>query len=156
MKKKLSLLMVMMMTASLLPFSAFAAEDSENVYVTDGAPKVAQSDDNEEITVVIDVGDYSSLKEGYVNFKLKNAYLANVSNPVSYKLVQSGKEITTGTTLRLETVFQKPLDGGENEFVMKVSGNTLENKAKDNIKIFLMMTLLVQLKMVLQIVILLF
>ena len=141
MKKKLSLLMVMMMTASLLPFSAFAAEDSENVFVQDGAPKVAQSDDNEEITVVIDVGDYSSLKNGYVNFKLKNAYLANVSNPVGYKLVQSGKEITTGTNLRFETVFQQALGGGENEFVMKVSGNTLENKAKDNIKIFLMMKL---------------
>ncbi len=141
MKKKLSLLMVMIMTASLLPFSAFAAEDSENVYVTDGAPKVAQSDDNEEITVVIDVGDYSSLKEGYVNFKLKNAYLANVSNPVSYKLVQSGKEITTGTNLRFETVFQQALGGGEDEFVMKVNGNTLENKAKDNIKIYLMMKL---------------
>ena len=141
MKKKLSLLMVMMMTASLLPFSAFAAEDSENVYVTDGAPKVAQDYDKEEITVVIELGDYVSLREGYVRFKLKNAYLANVSNPVSYKLVQDGKEITTGTTLRLETVFQKPLGGGEDEFVMKVNGNTLENKAKDNIKIYLMMKL---------------
>lgn len=141
MKKKLSLLMVMMMTMSLIPFSAFAAEDSENVYVQDGAPKVAQTYDNEELTVVIDVGEYTSLKEGYVNFKLKNAYLANVSEPISYKLVQSGKEITSGTTLRFETVFQKPLDGGENEFVMKISGNTLENKSKDNIEIFLMMKL---------------
>lgn len=141
MKKKLSLLMVMMMTASLLPFSAFAAENAENVFVQDGAPKVSQSYDNEEITVVIDLGDYTSLREGYVDFKLKNAYLANVKNPISYKLVQGSKEITTGTNLRFETVFQEALGGGENEFVMKVSGNTLENKAKDNIRIFLMMKL---------------
>ncbi len=141
MKKKLSLFMALMLTVSMMPFSAFAAEDDENVYVPDGAPKVAQTYANEQIMVVIDLGDYTSLREGYVDLTIKNARLANIKNPISYKLTQNDKEITSGTTIKFEDRRQDALIGGESDFVMRVTGNDLENKAKNNIKIFLMMNL---------------
>jgi len=142
MKKKLSLLMVMMMTASLLPFSAFAAKEDDKVEIVGGIQEFSGLDEKQPVSILVDLGKNAELRRGLVEINLKNVRTADMNNPVSAKFVRDGKDVAGETTVTFEDKFDmKPLKGNENRFVMRINGKDLKEAAESSTKLMITMNL---------------
>lgn len=138
MKKRLSLLMVMMMTLSLLPFSAFAAKENYKIEVPGGVQEFNALDENQPVSIMVDLGDKAILKRGQVEINLKNARTADMKNPVTAKFVRDGKQVGLKTIVGFEDKFDaRPLRGGEKRFVMRFTGEDLNELGESKTKLMI-------------------
>ena len=142
MKKKLSLLMVLMMTMSLIPFSAFAAKENDNVEIVSGIQEFSGIDEKQPVSILVDLGKTAYLNRGLVEINLKNVRTADMDNPVSAKFVRDGKDVATDTTVTFEDKFDmEPLEGNENRFVMRINGKDLSEESESATKLMITMYL---------------
>ena len=134
--------MVMMMTASLLPFSAFAAKEDDKVEIVGGIQEFSGLDEKQPVSILVDLGNNAALKRGQVEINLKNVRTADMDNPVSAKFVQDGKEVGIETIVTFEDKFDsKALKGGEDRFVMRLSGKDLNESGDSKTKLMITLNL---------------
>jgi len=142
MKKKLSLFMALMLTVSMMPFSAFAEKTDATVGILDGIQEFGARDENSAVSIMIDLGKEAFLNRGLVEINLKNVKTARISNPISAKFVEGTKEVGTLTTVSFEDKFDSnSLRGNEDRFVMRINGADLRYTGEEKVKLMITMNL---------------
>ena len=142
MKKKLSLFMALMLTVSMMPFSAFAEKTDDFVEIVGGIQEFGARDENSPVSIMIDLGKEAFLNRGLVEINLKNVKTARISNPISAKFVEGTKEVGISTTVGFEDKFEStPLKGNEDRFVMRIGGEGLRYTGQENVKLMITMNL---------------
>lgn len=142
MKKKLSLFMVLMMTMSLVPFSAFAIEEDDNVEIVGGIQEFSGLDEKQPVSILVDLGKNAYLSRGLVEINLKNVRTADMDNPVSAKFVRDGQDVAADTKVTFEDKFNmEPLDGNEDRFVMRINGQALNEETDASTMLMITMNL---------------
>lgn len=142
MKKKLSLFMALILTVSMMPFSAFAVEEDDKVEIVGGIQEFNARDESQPVSILIDLGKQAMLSRGMVEINLKNVRTARMNNPVSAKFVRDGNEVGIETQLSFEDKFDmKPLKGNEDRFVMRINGKDLSETGDSSTKLMITMNL---------------
>lgn len=143
MKKKLALFMTMMLTMSMIPFSSFAEKTDDFVKIVNGIEEYGARDENKPVSFTIDLGEDAYLYRGMVEITLKNARIADTSNPVTAKFMEDDKEVGTETEVTFEDKLKsEPLKGNEDNFYMRIGGSKdLRNKGEENTKLLITMRL---------------
>ncbi|MGB5822674.1 MAG: copper amine oxidase N-terminal domain-containing protein [Proteocatella sp.] len=142
MKKKLSLFMALILTVSMMPFSAFALQEDDNVEIMGGIQEFNALDESQPVSILIDLGKQADLSRGLVEINLKNVRTARMSNPVIGKFIQDGKEVGIETIVGFEDKFDgKALKGNEDRFVMRFSGKDLNESSNSSTKLMITMNL---------------
>ena len=140
MRKKLALFMTLMLTVSMMPFSAFALQEDDKVEIMGGIQEFNALDESQPVSILIDLGNNAELRRGQVEINLDNVRTARMTSPVTGKFIQDGKEVGMETMVGFEDKFDgKALRGDEDRFVMRFSGKDLEESG--NISTKLMITL---------------